>query len=365
VPGLHPEVAAATLAQLLSHTGGLTRDGTVQGQFADARPFATREEILADLAEGPTIPSSTRFKYSNHGFALVGMAIEAATGMSWHDWLVRDVLVPFGLNETLPDAPIPAGTPVARGHTAKAPVGRRLVIPGDNPGHAVAPAGGVVSTAADLVRFFAQLSPGAPASPLPVASRREMTRRQWRSPDTSVELWYGLGTMSGTVGGTPPWTWFGHPGRLQGYVSRTGVVAEEALAVSVLVNAVDGVPEAWLDGALRILRLFRTRGAPSAAVRGWTGRYWSLWGAVDLLPAGDRVLMAAPAQADPLMDAAEIEVGSGDAGRIALAPGFGSHGEPVRLLRDAAGAAAGIEMGGLPLLPEADVVRTMCARWKG
>ena len=86
---------------------------------------------------------------------------------------------------------------------------------------------------------------------------------------------------------------------------------------------------------------------------------------MDLLPAGDRVLTATPALADPLMDASEIEVGPGDAGRIVLAPGFASHGEPVRLLRDAEGAAAGIKIGGLPLLPEADVVPAMCARWKG
>jgi CubicO group peptidase (beta-lactamase class C family) len=42
VDGLHPAVARVTIAQLLSHTAGLVRDGDDAGQFLDRRPFATR-----------------------------------------------------------------------------------------------------------------------------------------------------------------------------------------------------------------------------------------------------------------------------------------------------------------------------------
>ena len=40
-------------------------------------------------------------------------------------------------------------------------LGRRVVIPGDNPTNAIDAAAGFVSTAADIARFFAQLSPNA------------------------------------------------------------------------------------------------------------------------------------------------------------------------------------------------------------
>jgi CubicO group peptidase (beta-lactamase class C family) len=362
VPGLHPDVAAATLTQLLSHSAGLTRDGTVSGQFADRRPFASREDVLDDLAEGTTIPPITRLKYSNHGFALAGMAIEAVTGEPYAAWMMREVVERFGLAETRPDMPLPQGTPFARGHTGTLPAGR-LVIPGENSGHAVAPAAAFVSTASDLVRFFGQLAPEAADSPLSVASRREMTRWQWRNPDTMAELHYGLGTMGGTVAGAVPWTWFGHSGRLQGYVSRTAVVGAEGLAVSVLVNALDGMPEVWLDGALRILRLYRTRGVASAATRDWQGRWWTLWGAVDLLPLPDRVVMASPGLWDPLMDASEIEVTGTDSGRIAMAPGFGSQGEPIRLLRDAAGRVEAVELGGMRMVDEAALTAELRTRY--
>ena len=44
VGGLHRQVAQATIAQLLSHTAGLIRDGRDAGQFLDRRPYynATR-----------------------------------------------------------------------------------------------------------------------------------------------------------------------------------------------------------------------------------------------------------------------------------------------------------------------------------
>ena len=51
IAGLGPEVSKVTLAQLLSHAAGLTRDGPDGGQFTDRRPFLSEAEIRADLIE--------------------------------------------------------------------------------------------------------------------------------------------------------------------------------------------------------------------------------------------------------------------------------------------------------------------------
>jgi hypothetical protein len=45
-----------------------------------------------------------------------------------------------------------------------------------------------------------------------------MVRRHWRNPHSSQEGYYGLGIISGALGG---WECFGHSGGLQGYISRT------------------------------------------------------------------------------------------------------------------------------------------------
>lgn len=360
VKPLHPQVAEATIAQLLSHSAGLVRDGSDAGYFQGRRLFPDTAALLADLRKPPVIEASTRLKYSNHGFALLGLAIEAITGEPYRSWIGREIIAAAGLTETAPDMPIPGEVPFARGHTGDLPLGKRLVIPGDDALGALAPAGGFVSTAADLARFFAQLAPNAEGSVLSPGSRREMTRRHWRVPHLSIARHYGLGIMSGDFEG---WEWFGHGGALQGYVSQTCVVPERELTVSVLTNATDGWAGFWVEGAIHILRAFATRGAPSETVGTWTGRWWAFGGAVDLVPLGDRVLLAHPRLGKPFLDAAEVEVTDRDEGRIALDTGYGSHGEPVRWVRDAAGAVAEFWLAATKCLPESAVAAELEERY--
>jgi CubicO group peptidase (beta-lactamase class C family) len=204
VKGLHRQVAETTIAQVLSHSAGLVRDGTAVGQFTDSRPFLSVEELIADLQSPPAIEPNTRFKYSNHGYALIGLVIEAITEEPYRVWIEREIVDAAGLHETQSGMPLPKGTPFARGHSPRIPVGRRLIIPGDNIQNAITPAGGFISTAADVARYFAQLAPNAKRSALSAASRREMTRRHWR-PHSSIESYYGLGIASGRLGLVRPW----------------------------------------------------------------------------------------------------------------------------------------------------------------
>jgi CubicO group peptidase (beta-lactamase class C family) len=349
VKGLHPQVAQTTIAQLLSHSAGLTRDGVDAGQFGDRRPYLSEKELVAELQLAPAIVPNTRFKYSNHGFGLLGLVIEAITREPYRGWIKREVVAAAGLRETEPNTPLPKGTAFARGHTLRLPLGKRLVVPGDNPTNAMASATGFASTAADVARFFAQLAPNAKRSLLSAGSRREMTRKHWRNPHTALEGYYGLGIMSGTVA---DWDWFGHTGAFQGYISRTCVIPACELSITILTNAADGLAGFWLDGAMHILRAFAARGAPKRRVRDWTGRWWGTFGAVDLVPAGNLVLAANPQLLNPLLDAAEIEVTGRDTGQIALAPGFHSHGQPVRRVRNKRGAVSDIWLAGSNLKRE-------------
>src|SRR5215470_19202587 len=61
VKRLHPAVAEATIAQLLSHSAGIIRDGTDAGQWQDRRPFLRPRELRAALREAPAIDANTRF----------------------------------------------------------------------------------------------------------------------------------------------------------------------------------------------------------------------------------------------------------------------------------------------------------------
>lgn len=361
VSGLHPDVAAVTLNQLLSHSAGLVRDGADAGQFADRRPYLNEAELRADLAGGTVLPANTRFKYSNHGYGLIGLAIEAVTGERYADWMTREIIVASGLKQTFADGPPPPKQRFARGHGLKWPLGQRLVVPGDNPTQAMAAAAGVISTAADLARFYWSLAPEAATSVLSVASRRELVRRQWRDPYGTVERWYGLGTISGSVG---DWSYFGHTGGFQGTITRTVCLPQQGLSISGLSNATDGASHVWVEGALHILRAFAQHGAASANTAAWQGRWWSPWGAFDLLPMTVKVVVANPALANPLQDASEIAP-DGDSGRIVLAGGYASHGEPARLLRDARGRVTTVWLGGSQLRSEAATMKELKQRYGG
>jgi len=357
---LHKAVARVTIAQLLSHSAGLMRDGNDSGHWTDRRGFPAVELIRQDLSAGTAIEANTRCKYSTYGYGLAGLVIEAITGESYMDWIAREIVDKAGLTETVPDVPLAKGAKLARGHSGKLPLGRRVVFPGEAATNALAAATGFVSTAGDLARFFAQLAPASKTSVLSAASRREMIRPQWREPHSSLERYYGLGIISGRLG---DWEWFGHSGGFQGYITRTAVLPGQDLTISVLTNAADGFAHQWFEGVVHILRAFARNGAPSRRVSGWTGRWWTVWGAFDLLPAGDKVLVGLPALLNPVMDASELAVSGRDKGRIALAGGFASHGEPVRRVRNKRGKVVELWLAGTKLLPEAALAREMEARY--
>lgn len=354
VGGLHKAIAETTVAQLLSHSAGIVRDGPDTGQWTHRRPFLNNDELRADLALAPILAASERFKYSNHGYGLLGLIIEAVAGESWNDFIAREVIAAAGLKETYPDAPVPRGVPLATGHATKMLAGKRFTIPSNNSTHAMASATGFVSTARDLALFFNQLAPQAKRSILSAASRREMTRKLWRNPHASIEAYYGLGLMSSATAG---WEFFGHGGGFPGTITRTSTIPSQELTISVLTNSADGFAPGWADGAIHILRRFQREGAPPAALKKWGGRWWSIWGAMDLVPVGDKLLVATPGLYNPFMDAGEITVSGRNRGTLSLAHGYGSHGEPAELITGRGGKAKEVKLAGWRFLTRAAAER--------
>jgi D-alanyl-D-alanine carboxypeptidase len=361
VQGLHPAVADVSLQQILSNSAGLSRDGGNAGYFPGLRPFLSAAELKEALTLPPPLPAAERFKYSNHGFSLLGLVIEQVAGEPYRDWIMREVVGAAGLTETFADIGLMTEGLFAKGHSTRLPLGRRLVLPGYMATADMAAATGFTSTAADLARFFAQLSPNSESALLSPLSRRDMSRPHWRDRETALDRAYGLGTISGTLKG---WDWFGHSGSFIGTLSRTAVFPAEELTISVITNAIDGPAQALVDGIAQILKTFRERGAPTPEVADWAGRWWMMWGAIDLVPVGDRVLASAPALPSPLSEASEIAVTGLDSGTIVRAPGFASPGEPATRTRDADGMVSEVWLGGVGLVSEPDFIETMLSRFE-
>ena len=139
---------------------------------------------------------------------------------------------------------------------------------------------------------------------------------------------------------------FSTAGAFQGVRSRTVMLPGSEVCFSVLTNASDGPAETWAEGIVRILKTFRDNPLPGSSTNSWTGRWWNSGEAVDLVPFGNRVLVAQPGLLDPFKAADEITVTGGCQGTISLSGGYGIHREPARLECDRDGKAKEVWFGG-------------------
>lgn len=350
LPDLPKHVARLSLHQLVSHGSGLMRDGDDAAFWHDRGEFPDRPQLLHELARPLTFPANSRFKYSNLGFGLLGQVIEAATGEAYAAWIAREIVAPAGLRQTSPDLPS-ADAPMAVGYGQYWPGACRLPFPPGVSTRALASATGFTSVASDLVKFFACLDPSAGTAVLSPASRRMMIRRHWEVPQALTPRWYGLGTLQGEVDGR---RWFGHWGAFPGFSTRTSHIPEWDLTFSLLINAIDRQAVGLGDAIIGILSRLCREGSPSPTVRGWSGRWWTIWAPADLVPAGDKVLVADPSSPSPLAGAMELTVSDEQNGRISLAEGTASDGERVTRRFDENGRQVALWLGGNMYLQEPD-----------
>ena len=350
-------LAGTALSLLAFHPAG----AQTAFDLPERTPGSPRPMLHADVK--PLKPVTPPRPPVDDGLGQVGFYLEANTLVRddpHNTWTARDVVAPAGLAETYPDAPLPEGTPLAKGHAAPALLGRRYGVPTDTCTHALASATGFVSTPSDLVRFFGQLATTSPSTLLSFESRREIARPLWRIPGAVVRH-YGLGTAHGETGG---WTWFGHGGGFPGVRSFTVVVPEHGIAVSVCLHATDGDPQGMVENILRILQVFATNGPADPALADWAGRYWSLWGASDFVPMGNKVLVALPNQGNPFADGSVLTPTAADSAVISEANGYGSFGQTVKLIRDVSGTVSEILFAGSHLKSQQDAAAEAIARYE-
>jgi D-alanyl-D-alanine-carboxypeptidase/D-alanyl-D-alanine-endopeptidase len=193
LPGARDAADPVTLADLATHTSGLPR--LPGGLFWSARlsprdPYARypaswfRHAARGALRTGS---GGSPYAYSNFGYGLLGYLLAQAAGSDYETLVTTRVCGPLGLADTTFGVPGPSRDRKAQGHQGGRPV------PDWRMG-ALAGAGALYSTAADLARFLqaclAAATPDGPArddpapdspapdSPLASAIRATLTPRQ-------------------------------------------------------------------------------------------------------------------------------------------------------------------------------------------
>ena len=137
------EVAAVTVYQLLTHTGG-TGDIFSPEFEAHRQELKTLSDYVALYGErGVQFPPGTDWDYSNYGFVLLGRIIEVTSGQSYYEYASDHVFKPAGMNSTgnLPEEQHVPGLSI--GYTGPGGPGLNLIGPGPGPGRdrALAPPG--------------------------------------------------------------------------------------------------------------------------------------------------------------------------------------------------------------------------------
>jgi D-alanyl-D-alanine carboxypeptidase len=276
LPGLVPGGAGITVRQLLNHTSGIfnyTEDSEalplVGAEFLAQTRFRTyRPEQLVRIATAhpPYFPPGQGWHYSNTNYILAGLIIEKVTGRPYGHEVERRIIRPLGLRHTY----VPGRSPFVPGPHAHGYLGpyagedpelRTVDITNVNPTWAWA-AGEIISTTADLNRFYTALFGGRLLRPAQLAEMRATVPVE---PGYS----YGLGVYSLDLpcGGR---LW-GHDGGIHGYLTWSLHSEDGRRHLTLSVNPMEVTV---LDGVNQLI-LTEFCGAPSPTAR-TTERSWAL-----------------------------------------------------------------------------------------
>ncbi len=214
----------ATVRMLLNHTSGL---GAYWGPEFDRRRAALltpADHLPLFAADSLPFEPGARFRYSNAGYQVLGLIIERVSGMSFYDYVQRNIFDRAGMRTAgyfPPTGETPVG--VATGYTRgtgdgplRANTGLREVRGG--------PAGGGYAGADDLLRFAQALEDGR-------LVRRE-TLAQWTT-GSSDGGGYGFGFG---VRGEGRARSYGHSGGAPGMATWFLVFPEQGIVAVTLTN---------------------------------------------------------------------------------------------------------------------------------
>lgn len=293
-----------TVRDLLTHSGGVPREANSPYWTAPEFAFPSREEIVAGLARQRLLyPPERYFQYSNLGMSLLGLIVEATSGLPYERYVEQRILAPLKLASTTTRLPHGDGGRLATGYGAMPRTGERQPMPRyDAAG--VVPAAGFASTVRDLAAFASwqfRLLATDREEVLRASTLRQMQRPQWVDPDWKTT--WGLGFAVWREGET---TFVSHSGSCPGFRTTLRMDPRQRLAVIVMVNAMGESPEAISAQAFNIVTPVLAEGcdadpvAPEATLERFAGLYRSAWGEMAMVP-WRRGLAALPLPSDAPM----------------------------------------------------------------
>jgi len=233
VPSFPTKKFPITTRQLLAHLSGIRNYR--QGEGERTNRYATLTDALSIFKDDPLESEpGTRFNYTTLGYTLLGVTIEAASGMTFEAYLREHIFRPAGMEHTYVDDIYAIIPNRARGNTPR--VFAQLDGNYRNPilmdSSYKIPGGGLLSTAEDLARFAIAAQNGVLIKPETFAM---MSQSQKTSDGNQTGYGYGwyVGAAAGFASDDEA---VSHGGVQPGFTSDLVLIPKKHFAVVILTN---------------------------------------------------------------------------------------------------------------------------------
>lgn len=332
-----------TLRDLLTHRAGVFRDGLDASFWELEKQFPTRERLQADMLSAKLVyDPNTETKYSNAGMSLLGLALEAATGMSYADLARKYILSKLPRAKLSPDFGLGPRLKHAQGYTKRLFDEQRKPLR-DEPANALAPATGFCGTAEAASEFLhAYLHTDAF---VPARLRREVMHLNWKVKNLTSES-YGLGMG---FSGTGDDVYIGHSGGYPGFGSQTRHLQGSDYTFSAVANTNDVDTMAILRTMADLLRKVETTFATDKKIE-VSPVVMNKWGSWQYLVGAKTALSVMSDMPAPAESAQTLQRGRDGNWYNENANGYTHVGEPIAFIRKA-GKIAAVKSGANMMYP--------------
>ena len=273
------DIKNITIKQLLSNTSGIWRDGDtphwVTGKFPKKLNISVRNALI--------FKPSSEFKYSNYGFAILGEVIKMVSGISYEEYVQKNILDVLKLKSTYPDYKNGLRL-VASGYGRKIP-GKEQEKFAHYKANAYMSATGFLSNALDLAKYAYHLSPQSNSLLLKNNSKKKMMMSVTKTDGNER---YCLGLEVYKINKRKV---FGHAGGFQGFASNITFDPKNEIAVAVLTNEIHAPAGALGHWILQIIyNLLDSKkdylSQNKVDYKKYEGIYRNLWGDSVIVRAG-------------------------------------------------------------------------------
>jgi CubicO group peptidase (beta-lactamase class C family) len=334
---IHPANAddpAITIEELLTHSAGLPREA---GAHWSELSFPDAEGIQKFIKNNQAAFSpEVRWKYSNLGFAIAGMVVEAISGQKWAAYVQSHIFDPLGMTASSVDRDV-AG--LAVGYGQRMPDGTRAKMPFVD-ARAMAPATGITSNVEDMAKFvslqFRQGKVGG-SQILSTGALRQMHRIR-----VVENTWQSGNAIGFAVTRDHEKVYVGHGGSYFGYKTQTYMQIEPKVGVIVLTNADDSNPgeiamhlmQSVGEAVVKASHASPTLVTWNPAWSRFAGTYRSkIGGETEVIELNQRLVTITPSGPFPENPTRLVPIGNGQF-RVEALTGGGPVGEIVRFVEE-------------------------------